>query len=243
MGEISWGSAPSIFGASEINDQLDFYKNWYFEQSNTAPYFASTPGREVNEREEYSYTVLVIDDDGNTEIDFEIDDLPSWLTFEGATSRIFGTPTQADVGTHSVKIKISDGIAPEVEQVFSITVQNVNDAPEFTFTAPTSTDEDASFSYQLTASDIDADVVEETLTYVAVSAPSWMTVSSSGLVTGTPGNEDAGVHDVTVRVTDSAGATDTKTFTLTVNNTNDAPEFTFTAPISTDEDASFSYQL
>ena len=39
------------------------------------------------------------------------------------------------------------------------------------------------------------------------------------LVTGT-GNEDVGDHDVTVRVTDSAGATDTKTFTLTVNNTN-----------------------
>ena len=46
---------------------------------------------------------------------------------------------------------------------------------------------------------------------------------------------------VTVRVTDSAGATDSKAFTLTVNNTNDAPEFTFTAPISTDEDASFMF--
>ena len=62
------------------------------------------------------------------------------------------------------------------------------------------------------------------------------------MVTGTPGNEDVGAHGVTVRVTDSAGATDTKTSTLTVNNTI-VPEFTFTAPISTDEDASFSYQL
>ena len=30
-------------------------------------------------------------------------------------------------------------------------------------------------------------------------------------------------HTVTVKVTDSAGESDTKTFTLTVNNTNDAP--------------------
>ena len=202
------GRCTKYFDASEINEQLDFYKNWYFEQSNIAPYFASTPGREVNEREEYSYTVLVIDDDGNTEIDFEIDDLPSWLTFEGATSRIFGTPTQADVGTHSVTIKISDGIAPEVEQVFSITVQMLMMLLSLHLILHRQLDEDASFSYQLTASDIDADVVEETLTYVAVSAPSWMTVSSSGLVTGTPGNEDVGAHGVTVRVTDSAGATD-----------------------------------
>ena len=119
----------------------------------------------------------------------------------------------------------------QMTKTFTLTVNNTNDVPEFTFTAPTSTDEDASFSYQLTASDIDADVVEETLTYVAVSAPSWMTVSSSGLVTGTPGNEDVGAHDVTVRVTDSAGATDTKTFTLTVNNVNDAPVFDFTRPL------------
>ena len=68
-------------------------------------------------------------------------------------------------------------------------------------------------------------------------------MSSSGLITGTPSNSDVGEHTVTVQVKDSAGATDTKTFTLTVNNVNDAPEFTFTAPTSTDEDAAFSYQL
>ena len=56
----------------------------------------------------------------------------------------------------------------------------MNDAPEFTFTAPTSTDEDAAFSYQLTASDIDADVVAETLTFEADEKPDWMTVSASG---------------------------------------------------------------
>ena len=50
--------------------------------------------------------------------------------------------------------------------------------------------------------------------------------SASGLITGTPDNEDVGDHDVTVKVTDKPGATDTKTFTLTVNNVNDAPEFT-----------------
>ena len=76
-----------------------------------------------------------------------------------------------------------------------------------------------------------------------LSKPEWMSVSSSGLITGTPDNEDVGEHTVTVKVTDSAGESDTKTFTLTVNNVNDAPEFTFTAPSSTDEDAAFEYQL
>ena len=48
--------------------------------------------------------------------------------------------------------------------------------------------------------------------------PEWMTVSASGLITGTPTNDDVGSHDVTVKVTDSAGESDTKTFTLTINN-------------------------
>ena len=33
-----------------------------------------------------------------------------------------------------------------------------------------------------------------------------MSVSSSGLITGTPSNEDVGSHSVTVKVTDTGGA-------------------------------------
>ena len=120
-------------------------------------------------------------------------------------------------------VKVTDSAGESDTKTFTLTVNNVNDAPEFTFTAPSSTDEDAAFEYQLTASDIDADVVAETLTFEAVETPEWMSVSASGLITGTPDNEDVGDHTVTVKVTDSAGESDTKTFTLTVSNTNDAP--------------------
>ena len=44
-----------------------------------------------------------------------------------------------------------------------------------------------------TANDIDADVVAETLTFEAVETPEWMTVSSTGLITGTPDNEDVAI--------------------------------------------------
>ena len=47
-------------------------------------------------------------------------------------------------------------------------------------------------------------------------------MSSSRLITGTPANDDVGDHEVTVRVTDSGGASDQRTFTLTVNDVNDA---------------------
>ena len=107
----------------------------------------------------------------------------------------------------------------------------------------TSVTQDTQFSYQLTATDVDMLVTEETLTFSSVTKPEWMTVSSAGLITGTPTNDDVGSHSVTVQVRDSAGATDQKTFTLTVNNVNDAPVFDFTPPSSADEDTLFSYQL
>ena len=128
-----------------------------------------------------------------------------------------------NVGTHSVTVQVADSSGVTHTRTFLLTVNNVNDAPVFDFTPPSSTSEDVAFSYQLTASDIDANVVNETLTYTGLNTPSWLTVSSSGLLTGTPTNNDVGTHSVTVQVADNAGTTDTKTFILTVLNTNDPP--------------------
>ena len=53
---------------------------------------------------------------------------------------------------------------------FTLTVDNVNDTPEFTFISPTSTDEDTAFSYQLTASDID---LNDVLTCKVINLPDY----------------------------------------------------------------------
>ena len=63
-----------------------------------------------------------------------------------------------------------------------------------------------------------------------VDLPSWLSVSETGLLTGTPINDDVGSHTVTVEVVDAAGVNQS-TFSITVNNTNDAPVFDFTPPL------------
>ena len=50
-------------------------------------------------------------------------------------------------------------------------------------------------------------------------------------------NGDVGAHEVTVKVTDSAGASDERTFTLTVNNVNDAPSLEEIPDASINEEA------
>ena len=60
------------------------------------------------------------------------------------------------------------------------------------------------------------------------------------MITGTPSNSDVGTHSVTVQVRDSAEATDTKTFNITVNNINDAVSLITIHQLI---DAAFEYQL
>eukprot|EP01035_Chromulina_nebulosa_P047308 gene47308-64121_t len=54
--------------------------------------------------------------------------LPGWLTFDPATRTFSGTPQNENVGPLSVKVTASDGELTTTS-TFTITVQNVNDAP------------------------------------------------------------------------------------------------------------------
>ena len=83
----------------------------------------------------------------------------------------------------------------------------------------------------------------ETLTYSAIDLPDWLSISETGLITGTPLNDDVGTHNITVRVKDLGGLSDDQQFTPMVNNTNDAPLMNIISDQSIDEDQTFSYQL
>ena len=79
----------------------------------------------------------------------------------------------------------------------------MNDAPEFTSEPLTDATAGESYSYDITAYDIDGDV----LTFEAKQTPSWLTLDSNGdssaVLSGTPENEHAGDHNVTITVTDN----------------------------------------
>jgi len=106
----------------------------------------------------------------------------------------------------------------------TVTVANVNDAPTFTSTEVTAVDEDAVYTYNVVATDVDADA----LTITAPTLPTWLGFTDNGggsaTLTATPDNDAVGNHDVVLVVDDGQGrASDTQPFTITVTNTNDAP--------------------
>ncbi len=105
------------------------------------------------------------------------------------------------------------------------------------------TDEDAPFSFQIPSGTF-VDPEGELLTYVATlstneALPDWLSFNvATRTFSGTPINGDVGDIQVRVRVTDTDNFTASDTFTLTVNNTNDAPVLAH--PLS-DRNASAGY--
>jgi Ca2+-binding RTX toxin-like protein len=156
--------------------------------------------------------------------------LPGWLAFDAASRTLIGTPGNAEVGTLRLRVTATDLSGLSAADVFDLTIANVNDAPVLaTALGDQAATEDAVFSFSVPAaafSDVDAG---DTLTLSASLAggsalPAWLAFdAATGTFSGTPANGDVGSFSLTVTVTDSAGATASDTFGLTVANTNDAP--------------------
>jgi len=121
-----------------------------------------------------------------------------------------------------------------------VSIIAVNDSPilnDFTMSehaVMATVDEDAYYEHNTSLHFIDPD--GDTLTYSATLAddsvlPSWISIDNvTGVLSGTPLNDDVGVITIKVVATDDSGASAFDTYTLTINNTNDEP--TLVSPIA-----------
>jgi Ca2+-binding RTX toxin-like protein len=177
--------------------------------------------------------------------------LPTWLTFDPATRTFSGTPTNAEVGAIDIKVKATDKAGATAEDTFFVTTLNTNDAPTIANAiADQTASEDIAFSFTVPTNsfgDVDAGDV---LTYSATRSdgtplPTWLTFNTTTRTfSGTPTNAEVGSFDIKVRATDGASAIAEDIFTLTVNNTNDAPTLTNAiADQTATEDTAFSFTV
>ena len=130
------------------------------------------------------------------------------------------------MGTASgIVITVADGSgATDSLAAFSITTNNTNDAPVISGTPSASVNEDAVYSFTPTVSDVD---VGDTQLFSVTNKPTWASFNTAtGELSGTPTNDDVGTASgIVITVADGSGATDSlAAFSITVNNTNDAPE-------------------
>ena len=131
--------------------------------------------------------------------------------------------------------------ALSVTNSFTLTVNEVNVAPELTLPANQTISELVAFSANATATD--ADLPANTLTFALVSGPTGLTVSPSGAIAWTPTEtQGPSVNVVAISVTDSGtpSLSATYSFTLTVNEANLAPVLTVPDNATINELSAFS---
>lgn len=211
---------------------------------NDAPVITPISSVSVLEDAPYAHQATASDIDASvvtgTSLTYSKTTGPAWITVS-STGLISGTPSNADVGAHTITVTVTDEWGLTSSTTYTLTVTNVNDAPSLVQIDDRTTLEDATFTQAVSASDADAGDV---LTYSLTTKPGTMTINASnGTISWIPANGDVGTHTVTVRVTDAAGAYDSKTFSVEVVNVNDAPVITAIPNHSTEEHASYKYQV
>jgi len=170
---------------------------------------------------------------------------PTGMTINPTTGVISWTPGNSDVGVHAVTVKVKDAGNLSAQRTFNVTVANVNDAPTLVAITNKTVLQDSLLSVQAVAHDIDSAAagVTETEIFSLLNPIQGMNVSSSGLITWTPGNADVGSHQVILQVSDAQGASAVDTFNVSVINVNDAPVLVAIPPQSVQQDANFTYQV
>jgi hypothetical protein len=132
----------------------------------------------------------------------------------GSNRNVTVTPAANQFGTATITLTVSDGSGGSAQEPFVLTVNNVNDAPVLQAIPDQGATDFTLFQYQTTVAD--ADPGDSKSYGLSGEVPAWLGISSGGLISGTPpiGTDD--MFNITVTVTDGAGASDNDLFVLTV---------------------------
>ncbi|MCL1059490.1 tandem-95 repeat protein [Shewanella gelidimarina] len=206
---------------------------------NDAPTITGSPSTTVNQGASYGFSPAAHDID-STNLTFQISGKPSWASFNSENGSLTGTPANDDVGTHSnIVITVSDNSgASDSLAAFTITVVNVNEAPEISGVPNSSVIVGQRYTFTPIATDND---VGDVLTFSATNKPAWLTLNSdSGSLTGTPEIEDVGIVDaITLSVSDGKLTSSLNSFAIEVISNNQVPSAS-DYTVSVEEDTSLA---
>ncbi len=195
---------------------------WTVTNVNQPPTLTDVPDRTDPENTVIAIALAGADLDAGTTLTYSAGPLPAGITVNAATGAISGTLTYASAGSYPVTVSVSDGTA-SAAQTFTWTVSNVNQPPTLTDVPDRTDPENAAVAISLAGADLDAGT---TLTYSASPLPAGITMNATtGLIEGTLTYTGAGVHTITVSVSDGTASAD-HTFAWTVTNVNQPPTLT-----------------
>ena len=214
---------------------------------NSAPQVANVPASaSIDELAAYGFTATGSDADLPAQVlTFSLIGAPAGAVIDPSTGAFGWTPTEAQgPGSYNITVRISDGTS-NADAAMCITVKEVNSAPALSAVANQTLDEGTALT-GLAAAATDGDTPVNTLTYsIDPGYPAGMSIDpATGSVAWTPTEaQGPGDYSVTVRVTDDGtpGLSDTKTFSVHVNEVNVAPELALIGNSTIDEQVLFGF--
>jgi len=172
-----------------------------------------------------AFRIFAVDPDAGDALAFSLVSAPAGASIDPASGDfVYNASAGPTVVPVTVQVTDSGGLSDT--DTFSIDVRSApvtpvdNAPPTLAPIGPRTIVVGQSLSIQAEASDPDAGDI---LSYALPAAPSGMTISPSGLIEWTPAAAQVGAHDVTVEVTDAAGAAALQSAIVNVVAPNRAP--------------------
>ncbi|MEL6447926.1 MAG: putative Ig domain-containing protein [Pseudomonadota bacterium] len=134
LGQFEAGTRRELYidvyfeNGTQDNVFVEFQLEGGSNNGNAAPSISGFPPTQVTAGQFYDFTPAANDPDGDV-LTFQVQNLPSWASFDTQTGRLSGTPVQNDAGSYNnVQIGVSDGQQTSTLAPFSITVSAVANA-------------------------------------------------------------------------------------------------------------------
>lgn len=190
---------------------------------NERPVFSPIGDKVAVVGEPLSFTVQVRDLDQEP-LSFNVQGLPTGATLTPlptyGQARFSWTPTAADLGNYNLNFQVEDSRTLNDQQAVRLVVRNTNAAPVLAPVGAVTIQENQALTLPLVATDGDGD----RLTYAATNLPAGAKLDAlTGVLSWTPSLFQAGIYTgIQVTATDG-NRSSTQTFSITVNNVNQAP--------------------
>jgi len=192
-------------------DGID-YKNFTITINNTPPFITNSPIEYAQEDSPHLDDFDCIDDDqGN--IVYSLSTNATWLSINSSTGIVSGIPDNTNVGWYWVNVTVSDGNGGMDSKNYTLNVNN--SIPLITTNPQENTWEDILYGQDFDCNDDG----QGSIIYDLLTNASWLTIDNiTGIVSGTPENDNVGSYWVNVTVLDGNGGYDSLNYTLIVNN-------------------------
>ncbi|WP_404783509.1 putative Ig domain-containing protein [Altericista sp. CCNU0014] len=225
---FSWTPTAADLGNYDLNFQVEDSRTLGDQQAvrlvvrntNAAPVLATVGTVTVQENQALTLPLVATDSDGDR-LTYAATNLPAGAKLDALTGVLSWTPSLFQAGTYAgIQVTATDGNRSST-QTFSITVNNVNQAPVLVPLPIQSGRENVPLQFSLAATDIDRDSV----IYRAVTPlPSGASLDSrTGTFRWTPGYEQAGDYTFRFEATDPQGSTSEIAVAVKIDNVNRAP--------------------